>query len=88
MDGQTIRQGEASNNYGTTKVYESQNISDEQIRNYAQQLAGETPLNEVRPGIYNAKLSDGTSITLREVSSSKTQTEAGWTIDIKGNQQL
>ncbi|QEM94152.1 hypothetical protein FEI17_16925 [Kosakonia radicincitans] len=55
---------------------------------FTQQLAGETPLNEVRPGIYNAKLSDGTSITLREVSSSKTQTEAGWTIDIKGNQQL
>ena len=88
IDGQTIRQGESINNYGTTKVYEIQGLIDDQIRNYAQQLAGETPLNEVRPGIYNAKLSDGTSITLREVSSSKTQTEARWTIDIKGNQQL
>ncbi|HHR8284190.1 TPA: hypothetical protein ACS9WW_004181 [Salmonella enterica subsp. enterica serovar Muenchen] len=41
IDGQTIRQGNVSNNYGTTKVFESQNLTDQQIHNYAQQLAGD-----------------------------------------------
>lgn len=88
MDGQTIRQSSVSNRYGTTKVFESQNLTDKQIHNYAQQLAGDTPLKEVRPGIYTAKLENGTSITLRDVSTSQQQTGARWTIDIKGNPQL
>ncbi|EOT4097367.1 hypothetical protein ACLADE_004996 [Escherichia coli] len=46
MDGQTIRQSSVSNRYGTTKVFESQNLTDKQIHNYAQQLAGDTPLND------------------------------------------
>ncbi len=83
MDGQTIRQSLVSNRYGTTKVFESQNLTDKQIHNYAQQLAGDTPLKEVRPGIYTAKLDNGTSITLRNLSSSQEQTGARWTIDIK-----
>ncbi|MGO0375725.1 hemagglutinin repeat-containing protein [Escherichia coli] len=88
VDGQTIRQSLVSNRYGTTKVFESQNLTDKQIHNYAQQLAGDTPLKEVRPGIYTAKLNNGTSITLRNLSSSQEQTGARWTIDIRGNQQL
>ncbi|EEZ4918035.1 filamentous hemagglutinin N-terminal domain-containing protein [Escherichia coli] len=88
VDGQTIRQSSVSNRYGTTKVFESQNLTDKQIHNYAQQLAGDTPLKEVRPGIYTAKLDNGTSITLRNLSSSQEQTGARWTIDIKGNKQL
>ncbi|EFA4856370.1 Contact-dependent inhibitor A, partial [Escherichia coli] len=88
VDGQTIRQSLVSNRYGTTKVFESQNLTDKQIHNYAQQLAGDTPLKEVRPGIYTAKLDNGTSITLRNLSSSQEQTGARWTIDIKGNKQL
>ena len=88
VDGQTIRQSSVSNRYGTTKVSESQNLTDKQIHNYAQQLAGDTPLKEVRPGIYTAKLNNGTSITLRNLSSSQEQTGARWTIDIRGNQQL
>nr|WP_250666009.1 hemagglutinin [Escherichia coli] len=51
-------------------------------------MAGDTPLKEVRPGIYTAKLENGTSITLRDVSTSQQQTGARWTIDIKGNPQL
>ncbi|EFN4921216.1 hemagglutinin, partial [Escherichia coli] len=43
----------------------------------------DTPLKEVRPGIYTAKLDNGTSITLRNLSSSQEQTGARWTIDIK-----
>ncbi|EEV6139338.1 hypothetical protein GP938_25645 [Escherichia coli] len=88
VDGQTIRQSSVSNRYGTTKVFESQNLTEKQIHNYAQQLAGDTPLKEVRPGIYTAKLENGTSITLRDVSTSQQQTGARWTIDIKGNPQL
>ncbi|ENA4256918.1 contact-dependent inhibition effector tRNA nuclease [Escherichia coli] len=88
VDGQTIRQSSVSNRYGTTKVFESQNLTDKQIHNYAQQLAGDTPLKEVRPGIYTAKLDNGTSLTLRNLSSSQEQTGARWTIDIRGNQQL
>ncbi|OTA14928.1 ShlA/HecA/FhaA exofamily protein [Xenorhabdus vietnamensis] len=86
IDGKIIRQGQASNSYGTTKVYESQGLINQQIYRYAQQLAGNTPLKEVRPGIYTAKTVDGTLITLRNVSSSNTG--ARWTIDIRGNQRL
>ncbi|EDM0764298.1 hemagglutinin [Salmonella enterica] len=64
------------------------NLTDQQIHNYAQQLAGDTPLVEVKPGIYTAKLNNGTSITLRNVSTSQEQTGARWTIDIKGNDHL
>ncbi|HFO5729196.1 TPA: hypothetical protein ACHKBF_005012, partial [Escherichia coli] len=59
VDGQTIRQSLVSNRYGTTKVFESQNLTDKQIHNYAQQLAGDTPLKEVWLGIYTAKLDNG-----------------------------
>ncbi|EIS1025252.1 hemagglutinin [Salmonella enterica] len=69
-------------------MFENQNLTDKQIHNYAQQLAGDTPLKEIRPGIYTAKLDNGTSITLRNLSSSQEQTGARWTIDIKGNKQL
>ena len=88
IDGQTIRQGEGASRYGTTKIFESQNLTDKQIYNFAQELAGNTPLREVRPGIYTAKLSDGTAVTLRNVSTSEAQTGARWTVDVRGNQQL
>ncbi len=88
VDGQTIRQSPASNRYGTTKVFESQNLTDKQIHNYAQQLAGDTPLKEVKSGIYTSKLSDGSVITLRNISTSEGQTGARWTIDIRNNQKL
>ncbi|HDP0318175.1 TPA: hemagglutinin repeat-containing protein [Salmonella enterica subsp. enterica serovar Concord] len=88
VDGQTIRQSPASNRYGTTKVFESQNLTDKQIHNYAQQLAGDTPLKEVKSGIYTSKLSDGSVITLRNISTSEGQTGARWTIDIRNNQKI
>ncbi|HEB1800217.1 TPA: hemagglutinin repeat-containing protein [Escherichia albertii] len=88
VDGQTIRQSSVSNRYGTTKVFESQNLTDKQIHNYAQQLAGDIPLKEVKSGIYTSKLSDGSVITLRNISTSEGQTGARWTIDIRNNQKL
>ncbi|MCD1125601.1 hemagglutinin repeat-containing protein [Jinshanibacter sp. LJY008] len=84
IDGQTIRQGSGGNRY-TTRVFESQNLTDNQIYNYAEQLAGQ-PLTKVKDGIYTTRLQDGTNITLRNISSSNTG--ARWTVDIKGNPQM
>ena len=86
IDGQTIQQGPGSNRY-TTRIYESQNLTDRQIYNYAEELAGQ-PLTKTRDGIYTAKLQDGTTITLRNVSSSVDKTGARWTIDIRNNPTL
>ncbi|MEE9927040.1 hypothetical protein [Microvirgula aerodenitrificans] len=74
-----------SNLSGTTKVIKSQNLTNQQIRDHAQQLAGNVPLKQVAPNVFNAKLSDGTIINLRSISSSLQQTGARWTIDFIGN---
>ncbi|OCG26811.1 hemagglutinin [Gilliamella sp. wkB108] len=66
-------------------MYESQNLTDNQIYNYAEELAGQ-PLTKVKDGIYTARLQDGTNITLRNVSNSNTG--ARWTIDIRNNPTL
>ncbi|MHA6844519.1 hemagglutinin [Ralstonia syzygii] len=70
---------------GTTKVFDSQNLTDQEIRNFAQQLAGDVPLKQVAPNVYNAKLADGTIVNLRSISSSQQQTGARWTVDLIGN---
>ncbi|WP_416379803.1 hypothetical protein [Gilliamella sp. B3468] len=83
IDGQLIKQNDG-NRY-STRIYESQNLSDKQIYNYAEELAGQ-PLTKVKDGIYTARLQDGTNITLRNASNSNTG--ARWTIDIKNNPTL
>ncbi|OCG43223.1 hypothetical protein A9G25_00450 [Gilliamella sp. Bif1-4] len=83
IDGQLIRQN-GGNRY-STRIYESQNLTDKQIYNYAEELAGQ-PLTKVRDGVYTARLKDGTDITLRNVSHS--DTGARWTIDIRNNPTL
>ncbi|OCG16742.1 hypothetical protein A9G09_02410 [Gilliamella sp. wkB292] len=83
MDGQLIRQN-GGNRY-TTRIYDSQNLTDKQIRNYVEELAGQ-PLTKKADGIYTTRLQDGTNITLRNVSSSNTG--ARWTVDIKSNPQM
>ncbi|WCF27358.1 DUF769 domain-containing protein [Xylella fastidiosa] len=78
-----------SNKSGTTKVFDSQALTDAQIKDYAQQLTGGVPLKQTsRPGVYMAELSDGTKVTLRSVSSSDQVTKARWTIDIRDNPSL
>ncbi|HHW4668843.1 MAG TPA: hemagglutinin [Xylella fastidiosa subsp. multiplex] len=78
-----------SNKSGTTKVFDSQALTDAQIKDYAQQLTGGVPLKQTsRPGVYMAELSDGTKVTLRSVSKSKQETLARWTIDIEKNPTL
>ncbi|KES15411.1 hypothetical protein GASC598I20_004580, partial [Gilliamella apicola SCGC AB-598-I20] len=84
IDGQTIQQGPGGNRY-TTRIYESQNLTDRQIYNYTEELAGQL-LNKVQDGIYNTRLQDGTNITLRNVSHS--DTGARWTIEIRNNPNL
>ncbi|EWS76939.1 hemagglutinin, partial [Xylella taiwanensis] len=77
-----------SNKAGHVKVFKSEALTDQDIKNYAQQLAGDVPLNQVRPGVYLATLSDGTKVTLRSASSSNELTKARWTIDIDNNPSL
>ncbi|MGK0678121.1 hemagglutinin repeat-containing protein [Proteus mirabilis] len=82
-----ILQSQIGGNRYSTRVYESQNLTDQQIYNYAEQLAAQ-PLTKVKDGIYTAKLADGTMITLRSVSSSAEQTGARWTIQIRNSPTL
>nr|WP_247644629.1 DUF769 domain-containing protein [Xylella fastidiosa] len=77
-----------SNKAGNVRVFKSEALTDKQIMNYAQQLAGDVPLKNVSPGVYMAKLSDGTMVRLRSVSSSDQVTKARWTIDIQNNPTL
>ncbi|AIC10933.1 hemagglutinin [Xylella fastidiosa] len=71
------------------KVLESEAFSDQKIREFAQQLAGDVPLKETsKKGVYRADLSDGTIVHLRSVSSSINETKARWTIDIEKNPSL
>ncbi|WP_230950343.1 DUF769 domain-containing protein [Xylella fastidiosa] len=77
-----------SNKAGNVRVFKSEALTDKQIMNYAQQLAGDVPLKNVSPGVYLAQLSDGTKVTLRSVSSSDQVTKARWTIDIANNPSL
>lgn len=89
VDGQRVVEGPEGNRYGTTKTFESQNLTDKQIYDYAQKLAGDNPLQEVKPdSIYKATASDGSSVTLRNISSSEGETGARWTIDIKNNPEI
>ncbi|WP_423763192.1 hemagglutinin repeat-containing protein [Burkholderia sp. NLJ2] len=77
-----------SNLSGSTKVFDSQNLTDSQIFSYAQQLSGGAPLEKKAMGVYVATLEDGQTVTLRSVSSSQGVTQARWTIDIRGNSDL
>ncbi|AIC10741.1 hemagglutinin [Xylella fastidiosa] len=71
------------------KVLESEAFSDQKIREFAQQLAGDVPLKQTsKKGVYRADLSDGTIVHLRSVSSSDQVTKARWTIDIENNPRL
>ena len=85
IDGQLVRQN-GGNRY-TTRIYDSQNLTDRQIYNYAEELAGQ-PLTKAKEGVYTTRLQDGTSITLRNVSHSAEKTGARWTIEITNNPTL
>jgi uncharacterized Zn-binding protein involved in type VI secretion len=93
IDGQRVPATPAgtaggSNRSGTTKVFDSQNLTDAQIRGFAEELAGGAPLVEKAPGIYVADTGSSGTVTLRSVSSSQGQTQARWTIDVRGDPSL
>ena len=90
IGGHRIDLGPEGRPYGTTKVFNSQKLTDKQIRDFAQELAGGEKMKQVRPGIgiYTAKLDDGTSVTLRSVSKSRALTGARWTVDVRANPDL
>ncbi|WP_419653906.1 hemagglutinin [Xylella fastidiosa] len=77
-----------SNKAGNVKVFPSEVLTDKEIREYAETWAQGAPFKEMIPGVYVAKASDGTKVTLRSVSSSDQVTKARWTIDIKNNPKL
>jgi uncharacterized Zn-binding protein involved in type VI secretion len=77
-----------SNRSGTTKVFESQNLTDAQIRGFAEELSGDAALVKKADGIYVADMGNGQTVTLRSVSSSQGQTQARWTIDVRGDPTL
>lgn len=80
-----------SNTSGTTKVFASQSLTDQDIISYAQSLAGDVLLEERKTPlgvIYIAKKEGRPTINLRNFSSSKEKTEARWTIDIINNEDV
>ncbi|EOB4159773.1 DUF637 domain-containing protein, partial [Acinetobacter baumannii] len=88
IGGLDIKKGYNPVNSQTTVILDSQKLTSNNIKEYAQQLAGTVPLKAVGNGdkqIYVATLGNGQQIRLRSVSSSASQTRARWTIDIQGN---
>ncbi|MGY0341907.1 hemagglutinin [Xylella fastidiosa] len=64
----------------TAKAFESQELSDQQIKDYARELAGINPLKEIRPGIYVSKQEGKAILQLRSVFSSQELSEWRWVI--------
>ncbi|HDJ1441042.1 TPA: DUF769 domain-containing protein [Serratia rubidaea] len=79
-----------SNKQGNVKIFSTEGLSDKEIISYAQSLTGGVPLKEVptAPGRFYAQLNNGSTVNLRNVSESSSKTQARWTIDIIGNEQL
>ncbi|PHM26635.1 DUF637 domain-containing protein [Xenorhabdus ehlersii] len=79
-----------SNASGTVKVFETQKLTEQNIRAYAESLTGGVPLTQVpnKAGVYFAKLADGSTINLRAVSASADKTKARWTVEIIRDKQF
>jgi hypothetical protein len=90
VNGKEVQSIESlGNKAGTTKVFDSKNLTDKEIFEYANGLSG----GGLKPhstllGIYEAVLKDGSKVIFRNVSSSQAQTGARWTIEIKGQQAV
>ncbi|WP_375379702.1 hypothetical protein [Raoultella planticola] len=79
-----------SNKYGTTKVFATEKLSDRDIIDYAQSLTGGEPFKEVTTPLGTVYFSkkDSVTISLRDYSASEEKTNARWTIEILGNEDL
>jgi hypothetical protein len=90
LDGQLVAL-EKTNASGTTKLLNTSAIPDAQLEkqvfDYASELSGGlsfTP-HPTSAGVWYSKLTDGTTINVRNVSSSNV---GRWTIDVQGNPRL
>ncbi|WP_324186418.1 hemagglutinin [Xylella fastidiosa] len=70
------------------KVFDSQVLTDKEIRQYAETWAQGAPFKRMSEGVYRADASDVTIVHLRSVSSSSNVTKARWTIDIENNSRV
>ena len=79
-----------SNKQGNTKVFATENLSQQDIFDYVQSLTGGKPLVEIptAPGRYYVELDDGSKFNLRSFSTSKEDTKARWTLDILKNDRI
>ncbi|ESH86953.1 filamentous hemagglutinin outer membrane protein [Cupriavidus sp. HPC(L)] len=91
LNGRTYTATSQSNKAGTTKVFDTSELSDAQIASQAQSfvrdLTGGIPLTPKGnpPRVWTATMSDGTIVNLRSVSSSVVDASgarARWTVDI------
>ena len=80
---------ENTNSSGTTKLFNTAAIPDAQLKqrvfSYASELSAGASFKAVDQGIWATKLPDGTTINVRNVSSSRV---GRWTVEIKGNLDL
>lgn len=88
INGKTVIEGVNPLDSKTVKIMDSQKLTDADIMQYAQELAGNVPLREVAPGRFVANLGEGQQIRLRNVSTSQQQNGARWTVDVQGNPQI
>ena len=97
LGGQTFTATAESNKVGTTKVFDTSAVPDAQLeaqaRTYVNELTGGTQLTPKGnpPQVWTTVLSDGSTVTLRSVSSSTigtSGTQARWTVEIFNNQSL
>lgn len=88
INGKTVIEGANPLNSKTVKIMDSQKLTDSDIMQYAQELAGNVPLREVAHGRFVADLGNGQQIRLRNVSSSQQQTGARWTVDVQANSKI
>jgi hypothetical protein len=79
-----------SNKIGTTKTFDTAALSNtalqKEVFDYAQQLAGGKALTPTaKAGVWNVELADGTSINVRNFSSSGV---GRWTMDVNKSPSL
>lgn len=98
LGGKTYAATTEGNKAGTTKVFNTTGLSDAQLeaqaKAYVSDLTGGAPLVPVAgnpPNVWLATMPDGTTVSIRSVSSSQVGTTgrgARWTIDVNDNQTL
>ncbi|MGJ7542041.1 hypothetical protein [Variovorax sp. LT1R16] len=92
LNGKAYTATPEGNRAGTTKVFNTSNLSDAQLEAQARAYVNDfingavlTPVSGNPPNVWSARMADGTIVNLRSVSTSNI---SRWTIEVKGNAQL